>query len=127
MQPTAGAVLYAADATRLSAFYARVAGLEPHHAVDEYVQLRFANFELVILTTRQSRAAGGDAAHPPPRRADVAIKPVFYVPDLAVARTIAAELGGGVESAAAEWPFENSTVCDGFDPEGNVFQLRALR
>jgi hypothetical protein len=26
----------------------------------------------------------------------------------------------------AEWLFEGSRVCDGHDPEGNVFQLRQV-
>ena len=35
---------------------------------------------------------------------------------------IAAELGGAVNER--EWEFEGAKVCDGHDPEGNVFQLR---
>jgi hypothetical protein len=116
-----GAVIYAADAARLSAFYARLNGFAVVQANDEYVVLRAPAFELVILATAESRAAG-DAGHTP--RTKMAIKPVFYVPDLAAARIVARELGGAVKSVDDEWRFHDSIVCDGHDPEGNIFQVR---
>lgn len=84
-EPIAGAVIYAADAARLSDFYARLNGFAVLHADDE---------------------------------------PVFYVPDLAAARRVARELGGALKSVDDEWRFQDSIVCDGYDPEGNIFQLR---
>jgi catechol-2,3-dioxygenase len=122
--PVAGVVLYAADLTRLSTFYSRLLGFTPLQADVEHVLLRSAAFELVILTTVQSRATEAEATRPPILRARTAIKPVFYVADLAAARVLAVELGGGVKAASHEWRFQDSTVCDGFDPEGNIFQLR---
>jgi predicted enzyme related to lactoylglutathione lyase len=120
-EPTAGAVIYAADAARLSVFYARLTGFAIVQASDEYVLLRAPAFELVILTTAESRAAGNGSLTP---RTQAPIKPVFYVPDLAAARIVARELGGAVKSVDAEWRFHDSIVCDGHDPEGNIFQLR---
>jgi hypothetical protein len=29
-----------------------------------------------------------------------------------------------MKAAEGEWEFEGAKVCDGYDPEGNVFQLR---
>jgi len=35
-----------------------------------------------------------------------------------------AMLGGQLNSTAREWKFRDTRVCDGHDPEGNMFQLR---
>jgi predicted enzyme related to lactoylglutathione lyase len=120
----AGVVLYAADFTRLSTFYSRLLGFTVLQTDTEHVLLRSAAFELVILTTAQSGAIGAEATRPPSPRTHTAIKPVFYVADLAAARVLAGELRGGVNAAGHEWRFQDCTVCDGFDPEGNIFQLR---
>jgi predicted enzyme related to lactoylglutathione lyase len=122
--PSAGAVLYAADAARISAFYSALIGFQILHADDEYVLLRSDTYELVVLTTRESRAAGATLTQPPQPRTGTAIKPVFFVPDLSSARALAGQLGGGLDAATDEWRFGGCIVCDGFDPEGNVFQLR---
>jgi hypothetical protein len=63
-------------------------------------------------------------AAPPEPREDTALKLVFGVENIARARRRAAELGGAVKAAEREWDFEGAKVCDGYDPEGNVFQLR---
>lgn len=122
--PHAGAVLFAADAARISAFYSAVVGFRVLHADPEYVLLRFQTFELVVLVTPASRAAGATITHPPQRRTQTAFKPVFFISDLASARALASQFGGSLNPAADEWRFQNFTVCDGLDPEGNVFQLR---
>ena len=105
--PVAGAVIYGADAARLSAFYARLNGLAVVHADDEYVLLRSSTFELVILVTAESRAAADSATRSPIPRTKTAIKPVFYVPDLAAARVAARELGGALKSVDDEWRFQD--------------------
>ena len=65
-----------------------------------------------------------EIAAPPIRRERAAIKLVFAVEDIEEAREKAAELGGELEPSSREWEFEGARVCDGHDPEGNVFQLR---
>jgi predicted enzyme related to lactoylglutathione lyase len=122
--PAAGAVLYAANAARLSAFYSALIGFRVLHADEEYVLLRFEAFELVVLTTAESRAAGAAVTQPPTRRTKAAFKPVFFVSSIASARALAGELGGNLNPSTDEWRFQDFVVCDGVDPEGNVFQLR---
>jgi predicted enzyme related to lactoylglutathione lyase len=63
-------------------------------------------------------------ASPPVRREDTAVKLWFAVPSLAAARSLVARLGGELNGPEREWQFEGDRVCDGHDPEGNVFQLR---
>jgi len=65
-----------------------------------------------------------EIATPPEPREDTALKLVFSVEDIAHARERAAELGGAVNAMEREWEFEGARVCDGHDPEGNIFQLR---
>jgi predicted enzyme related to lactoylglutathione lyase len=60
------------------------------------------------------------------RREDVPVKLVFAVVDIVAARNSAAERGGAVDPVDREWGFEGFKVCDGHDPEGNVFQLRVF-
>ena len=122
--PTAGAVLYAANAVRLGAFYAALGGFDVLHADDKYTHLRLASFDLVVMTTEESRAAGALLTQPPARRNDAAFKPVFYVTDLAAARARVSALGGRLNPSSNEWRFDDFTVCDGLDIEGNLFQLR---
>lgn len=63
---------------------------------------------------------------PPQRRAGTPIKRVLLVPSLAEAPSAAAAPGGQVDGAKRECRFQAFTVCDGHDPEGNVFQLRQV-
>jgi len=46
------------------------------------------------------------------------------VPSIAASRETAAKLGGELNPPEREWEFDQAKVCDGHDPEGNVFQLR---
>ena len=65
-----------------------------------------------------------DIATPLEPREDTPIKLAFGVKDIAHARDRAAELGGAMRALEREWEFEGVKVCDGHDPEGNIFQLR---
>jgi hypothetical protein len=40
---------------------------------------------------------------------------------------MAAEPGAAVNAIEHDWDFEAARVSDGYDPEGNVFQIRCLR
>ena len=52
------------------------------------------------------------------------IKLVLPTGSLALSRARAAALGGAMNGEDREWPWQGDRVCDGHDPEGNVFQLR---
>lgn len=119
-----GAVLYGKDVARLSAFYARVAGLTLVEGDATWSRLTAAGFELIVHAIPPAIAAGIVIASPPERREETPIKLLLPVADLATARAAAAELGGELNGPDLEWRFADLTVCDGHDPEGNVFQLR---
>lgn len=116
-----GLVIYAQDLPALSDFYQQSLGFTRIDGDDSYAQLTLGTAELVIL---QTKGTFTNASTEP--RANVAIKPVLFVDqDLAKLRDAITSKGGFLKPAAAEWQFGDKTVCDGHDPEGNIFQLRA--
>jgi predicted enzyme related to lactoylglutathione lyase len=119
-----GAVLYAKDLHRLVDFYAAVAGLQVQTVEDGFAVLGAAPTRLVIVRIPTQIADTIEIETPPMRREDTPIKLVFGVADIAAARQSALDRGGAVNGEEREWNFEGARVCDGHDPEGNVFQLR---
>jgi predicted enzyme related to lactoylglutathione lyase len=119
-----GAVLYAKDLERLVAFYAAVAELDVQSVREGFAVLGCEPSRLVIVRIPKHIADAIDISTPPERREDTPIKLAFAVEDIANVRNRAAELGGAMDAAAREWVFEGARVCDGTDPEGNVFQVR---
>jgi predicted enzyme related to lactoylglutathione lyase len=119
-----GAVLYAKDLGRLVEFYCSVAGIKPQTIEKGHAILGSRPSQFVIVRIPKSIADTIDIATPPEPREDTPLKLVFVVEDIAYARDRAAELGGSIHAVEREWEFEGAKVCDGHDPEGNVFQLR---
>jgi predicted enzyme related to lactoylglutathione lyase len=121
-----GAVLHAKDLPRLVEFYSAVASLQIMTLQGNFAVLGQQPAQLVIVRIPERVAHSITIETPPVRREDVPVKLVFAVADIVVARNSADERGGAVNPADQEWRFEGSKVCDGHDPEGNVFQLRVL-
>ncbi len=119
-----GAVLYAKDLIRLVDFYSSVARVEPQTIEKSYAVLGSRPSQFVIVRISKRIADTIDIAAPPEPREDTPLKLVFAVEDIAHARDRAAELGGAMNAVEREWEFEGAKVCDGHDPEGNLFQLR---
>jgi predicted enzyme related to lactoylglutathione lyase len=110
-----GAVVYANDLSRLVEFYSSIAGLTPYASKKGFAILGSEPSQLVIVRV--------------PRRVrtpltSLRLPIVFAVEDIARARDRAVMLGGAMNGVEREWEFEGAKVCDGHDPEGNVFQLR---
>lgn len=124
MSGLSGAVLYAKDLARLASFYESVAGLTVQTMKVDFVVLGPSGGQLVIVQAPERIARSIVIATPPARRESTPMKPVFAVASIARARAAAEKHGGIVDSVEREWTFDGDTVCDGHDPEGNVFQLR---
>ncbi len=120
----AGAVLYAKDYLKLSAFYQIVLGMELMEQDDEHVRLELPASELVILQAPQHIADTIVITKPPTPRSETPIKIVYYITNINQARELAKDLNGNVHGTETEWLFREATVCDGYDCEGNIFQLR---
>jgi hypothetical protein len=78
----------------------------------------------VILAIPESIAASITVATPPARRESTPIKLVFHVGSIDAVRNAATNLGGELNGLEREWFFQDTKVCDGHDPEGNVVQFR---
>jgi hypothetical protein len=120
----AGAVLYSKDPALVASFYAAVLGLTPAEHDEEHVRLESPGFELVVRTMPSHIAATIHITAPPVRRAEAAVKLVFFVPSIATVRTAAETHGGVLNGVEKEWLYNGVKVCDGLDPEGNVLQFR---
>lgn len=88
---------------RVAAFYSAVLGVETPPRDDEHVMLESPAFQLAVLRMPSHIAATIEIEKPPLRRADVAIKLVFFVPSIAGARA-SAEASGGVPNALRSAP-----------------------
>jgi len=121
----AGAVLYAKNVDRLVQFYALVAGLGIGRTAKDHAVLECQSFQLVVVQIPKHIADPIDITEPPMRREQTPIKLVFPIESIANARDVVPALGGSLNAMEHEWEFEGHRVCDGHDPEGNVFQLRA--
>jgi predicted enzyme related to lactoylglutathione lyase len=120
-----GAVIYTKDVRRLVEFYSSVACIGVKEIQDAFAVLGGkSSSQLVIVRIPKRIADTIDIETPPVRREDTPVKLVFEVENIASARDLAAERGGAMNAAGREWEFEGLKVCDGHDPEGNVFQLR---
>ena len=120
----AAAVLYAKNLDQVSAFYEQVTGMISTESTASFKVLESATFELTVVTIPPAIAESISITTPPDRREDTPIKLVFLVASIAIARATAARCGGELNAAEREWHFRGFTVCDGHDPEGNVFQVR---
>lgn len=118
------AVLYARDLDRVGAFYAAVLGVDPPAGDGRHVVLRAGDVQLVVLAVPEPLARRIVLADPPARRTETPIKLMIPVDSIARVRDVAGARGGIVDPPRHEWTFQGDRVCDGHDPEGNVFQLR---
>lgn len=126
MMPRAAAVVYAKNVKRIAGFYERVANLSLKRAAEDHVVLVSESFQLVVVQIPKHLAESIETAEPPVRRTQNPIKLIFLVEDLAAARDVAKAESGALNAPNDEWIFEGNRVCDGHDPEGNVFQLRQI-
>ncbi|GAB4160473.1 MAG: glyoxalase/bleomycin resistance/dioxygenase family protein [Roseiflexaceae bacterium] len=106
------------------AIYQTVLGYQLAQQDPGFVLLQGATNALILVTMPAELAAEIDITVPPAIREETPIKPLFVVGSIAAARQQAALLGGAIRPVEQEWQFGSFRVCDGYDPEGNIFQLR---
>jgi len=116
----AQALLYVADLARMEAFYAGALGLPVLAREPGFVQLGADGGVLALHAIPPAYAPV--ITTPPVAREDGAIKLGFDVDDVEVVRARLIAAGHAMREA---WPHADLLVCDGIDPEGNVFQIRS--
>lgn len=118
-----GLVVYTASVDRLSDFYRDVFDLEILEQDNTYALLADGAFELVLLETQMSI----DTSVTNTPREATPIKPSFFVEaPLELISSRIKERGGSVYPAKP-WEFGGRQVCDAYDCEGNIFQLRVRK
>lgn len=121
----AGAVIYAKDLARLTAFYQTVLDMTLRHSEADHAVIESPDLQLVIHAIPPQIADTITIESPPVPRDEQAIKLFFTVEHLAQARSRAHALGGEVGDAG--WAGPGFVAHNAHDPEGNIFQLRAPR
>src|SRR4030095_15939237 len=119
----AAAVLYTINLRSIARFYEQIAGMRVHRTEGDHVVLEKDGFRLIVHQIPEEYAANVRIEKPPKIRESGAIKLSLPVASISNARQAAAPLGGCVYDGAHEWEYEGSSVCDGWDPDGNVFQI----
>jgi len=123
-QPQAGAVIYARDIIRVAKFYREILGFEEKHNGQDHILLEIPGFQLIVHSIPSVIAETIEITDPPLVREDSAVKLVFYIPSIHAIRQASLNLGGGLNPPEMEWQFAGENVCDGYDPEGNMIQIR---
>ncbi|MDY6982467.1 MAG: VOC family protein [Pseudomonadota bacterium] len=122
MTERVNAVLYARDMNRLLDFYCAVLNQRCVYRDAYHAVLRCGIFALDIhQLPAHALQANADAAE---ARKHAALKLSFPVDSIERARRVATEHGGELDAPPPRWVVEQQKICDGVDPEGNVFQLR---
>lgn len=123
-RPKPSAVVFAKDVEKLARFYAAVAEMTEVHNDKDHVVLDEEGFQLVVHGIPKMIAAAIEISEPPTVRDNTPIKVCLPVSSIEHARSKSAELGGRVGTKGEEWQARGFRACDGWDPEGNVFQVR---
>ena len=115
-----GLVLYSQDIEKLTNFYISCFWFSKEDYDSSYVRLVKQSIELVILQAPEQYKLKELKV-----REETAIKPVYFInTSMSYIRTLIQENGGSFKSLESEWQFNKATVCDGYDVEGNIFQVR---
>ena len=118
------AAVYAKDAWRLANFYSEVLDLTREEEGPTFVLLSSEGLELSIIQSPPALAERIQIAEPPEVRESTPIKLSLLVGNLESTRPKIVRLGGGLKASAKAWSWRGAKHLDGWDPEGNVFQLR---
>jgi predicted enzyme related to lactoylglutathione lyase len=120
--PNPSVVLFVANVPRMTRFYQALASMTLIHEDDAHAVLLHGGFELVIHALRGAEPVSPGGT--PLVREDSYLKVCLPVDSIARARTAAASLGGAIQPPDREWEGRGFRACDGYDPEGNVVQVR---
>ena len=123
-RPKPSAVIFAKDVGNLAQFYRNVSAMVEVHKDKDHIVLDGEGFQVVIHGIPKKIAATIEITQPPEVRENIPIKLCLPVASIEHARLKATEFGGLVGSKRKEWEARGFRACDGFDPEGNVFQVR---
>jgi predicted enzyme related to lactoylglutathione lyase len=116
------AMIFAKDLQRMAEFYHEALGLPllPGTSAPGWVELDAGSVRLALHAIPPRIARQIEITQPPRAREETPIKLLFEVDDLQAVRRRLVQFG------ATMFEPRNSGICDGLDPEGNVFSLVPL-
>jgi predicted enzyme related to lactoylglutathione lyase len=123
-RPKPSAVVFAKDIETMARFYRETVEMTEVHRDKDHIVLDEDGFQLVIHGIPEQIAATIAITQPPALRDETPLKICLPVSSIEFARSKAAELGGHIGTKTQEWAARGFRACDGYDPEGNVFQVR---
>ena len=124
-KPCGGQVIYAKNPEVIAHFYMALLGATESERGDDFIVLEKNEIELVVLQIPWEIAQTIDIESPPAPRESNPLKPVFFVDEtIQTIRSRITRNKGGIKNDKDVWEFRGNLVCDGWDPEGNIFQIR---
>lgn len=117
-------VLWVEDLDRASDFYSRLLNASVSEQSETFVAVASHHNEVLLHLVPEQYREG--IAGEPTVREDSVMKPIFQVESISSARAAVASLSGKVQPTETQQLYQAATYCDGFDVEGNVFQLREV-
>jgi predicted enzyme related to lactoylglutathione lyase len=116
------AMIFAKDLKRMAEFYHEALGLPlaPGPSAPGRVELDAGGVRLALHAIPPRVARQIEITHPPRAREETPLKLLFEVDDLHAVRRRLVQFG------ATMFEPRSSGICDGLDPEGNVFSLLPL-
>ncbi|MBP6186910.1 MAG: hypothetical protein KA421_04045 [Rhodoluna sp.] len=114
-------VLWAEEFQGAAKFYAALLSAEISDQSADFVRISSDQNQILLHSVPEDYREG--VSVPPVIREEAALKPVYQVQSIAAAREAVAGMAGQVLSADREQSYAATRYCDGFDPDGNVFQL----
>jgi predicted enzyme related to lactoylglutathione lyase len=117
----AGLSIYAKDKQRIASFYEAILGMSVVHQTNDVTVLQSPDIQFVVHRIPEDRSSNV-VIETPPKLRNSALKFFFTVSSIEAARPVAQELGGDI--GVEKWQGPGFIVCNGHDPEGNVFHVR---
>jgi len=124
IRPKPSIVVFAKSVPQLAKFYREVGELTTVHEDKDHIVLEQESFQVVIHGVPPEISAQIRITVPPQIREEAPMKMCLPVESIGRARLKAAEHGGALGPRDTEWEARGFRACDGYDPEGNVFQTR---
>ncbi|MBS1705271.1 MAG: hypothetical protein JST40_05315 [Armatimonadetes bacterium] len=119
-----GAVVFVKNLATMATFYESVFGLIRIETDRTVVRFDLGGIVLTLHAIPERIAEKIEIKSPPSVREEAVTKLVFPVVDIEASKLRAEEQGGQIYSEDKAWEMDGIQVRDGYDPEGNVFQVR---
>jgi predicted enzyme related to lactoylglutathione lyase len=120
----AGALIYTKELDRISCFYQQLLGMKLLYKDSVHHVIESEDMQIIVHAIPEHVADMVSIASPPKVHESQAIKLFFTAPSIDAAISTALESGGAI--LEQEYLGPGFKVRNGYDPEGNIFQVREI-